>query len=88
MKHRILIKIFGNVQGVGFRLFIARKARELGIFGFVENNSDGSVEIVGEGEENNLKELIKHLQFGPGEIEKVTTQWQRFEDEFKGFEVR
>jgi len=88
MKHRIEVKIFGQIQGVGFRLFIARKARELGIAGFTQNMPDGSVEIVAEGEEEQLKELIKHLQFGPGKIEKATTQWQRFEEEFKGFEVK
>ena len=88
MKHRIEVKILGQIQGVGFRLFIARKARELGIVGFAQNMPDGSVEIIAEGEKEKLKELIKHLQFGPGEIEKITEKWSQFEDEFKEFQVK
>ena len=83
-----MVTIFGDVQGVGFRFFIAKKARELLISGYVQNLSDGSVEIIAEGEESQLKELVKHLQFGPGEIKKITEKWLRFEDEFRKFEVK
>lgn len=42
MKH-ISIRIYGRVQGVGFRVSAQKKADELGITGFVRNEPDGTV---------------------------------------------
>lgn len=41
---RFLVR--GRVQGVGFRWFVSRQARELGICGSVQNLIDGTVEVV------------------------------------------
>lgn len=41
---RFLIR--GRVQGVGFRWFVSRQARELSISGSVQNLVDGTVEVV------------------------------------------
>ena len=49
------MKVYGKVQGVGFRYYTHKKANELGLNGFVKNKPDGSVYIEAEGEENNLK---------------------------------
>ena len=43
-------RVRGRVQGVGFRFFAERAARELGVRGWVRNLPDGSVETVVEGE--------------------------------------
>ncbi len=61
----IRVTVFGHVQGVGFRWFVMRAARELGIAGWVRNNSDGSVTAHGEGTSGSLTEWEKRLAHGP-----------------------
>ena len=46
---RLHAVVRGDVQGVGFRYYVQRKARQLGLPGWVRNNEDGSVELVAEG---------------------------------------
>jgi acylphosphatase len=59
------IRVSGKVQGVFFRASTEEKARELSIKGFVKNESDGSVFIEAEGEEENLKLFIGWCKQGP-----------------------
>ncbi len=67
-EQRILYKIIvqGRVQGVGFRRACLREARFRGICGFVQNLPDGSVYIEAEGIPDQLTELVKWCQRGPG----------------------
>ena len=46
---RVHIFISGRVQGVFFRQFIQEKARELELFGWVQNLPDGRVEVIADG---------------------------------------
>ena len=55
----------GRVQGVGFRWFVEREAHVLGIRGWVRNNADGSVEVLGIGAREQLAELRSRLYQGP-----------------------
>jgi len=59
------IKVFGRVQGVGFRQGCMREARFRGVCGYVKNNSDGSVYIEAEGTEDQLKQIIEWCKHGP-----------------------
>lgn len=59
------IYVSGIVQGVGFRYFTARIAKELGIKGFVKNLSDGRVYIYAVGEERALEKFISNIRHGP-----------------------
>jgi len=58
---RLLIRVNGIVQGVGFRPFVYRLAKELGLKGFVRNDTEG-VTIEVEAEEWALQEFVKALQ--------------------------
>jgi len=62
---RVHLYISGIVQGVFFRDFTRRQAKALGIKGWVRNLSDGRVEVVGEGEEEKIKEFLQRLHKGP-----------------------
>jgi acylphosphatase len=57
--------VSGRVQGVGFRFFAERAARELGVRGWVRNLPDGSVETVAEGEEDAVSRYLARLKAGP-----------------------
>jgi acylphosphatase len=58
-------RVRGRVQGVGFRWFVEREAKMLGISGWVRNNSDGSVEVLASGTQEQLFGLRSRLQQGP-----------------------
>ena len=52
----------GTVQGVGFRYTTQRFASNLRLTGWVKNLSDGSVQMVAEGEEPVIQDLVKRLE--------------------------
>jgi len=61
----IHIRIFGRVQGVGFRAWACRKANDLDLSGWVRNRSNGSVEILAEGSDQNTDMFLSLCQKGP-----------------------
>ena len=71
MSTRFLVS--GRVQGVGFRWFVARHARSLGLAGFARNLPDGRVEVVVSGPDDALPALEQLLRSGPAnaQVERV-----------------
>ena len=59
---RFVVK--GHVQGVGFRWATRKQALQQGIFGWVQNCSDGSVEVLAKGAENTLSSFKAWLWQG------------------------
>jgi len=59
------VKVHGNVQGVFFRDTARRRAREVGVAGWVRNCSDGSVEAVFEGDEEAVGRMVQFMHEGP-----------------------
>ena len=57
--------VSGLVQGVGFRMFVAREADKLGIHGYTRNRFDGRVEVLAHGTPAALTELKAALERGP-----------------------
>jgi acylphosphatase len=86
---RVKARFYGLVQGVFFRANTRRKAKELGVKGYVMNCSDGSVEVVAEGEEQAIKELLeycsKHMPYA--QVDKVNVSYELFKNEFKSFDI-
>jgi acylphosphatase len=62
---RLEATVRGRVQGVGYRYFVLRLARRLGLAGWVANELDGSVRVVAEGAEMAIAELEQSLRVGP-----------------------
>jgi acylphosphatase len=59
------VRVEGRVQGVFFRDSCAREARALGVFGFVGNRGDGSVEAVFEGPRLAVEQMVTWCHHGP-----------------------
>lgn len=77
--------INGIVQGVGYRFFVEKIARSLGIKGYVKNLFDGRVEVFAEADEKALNELEAKLRVGPpasdvSNVEIIEEQVQGFKD--------
>ncbi|WP_299444175.1 acylphosphatase [uncultured Rhodospira sp.] len=61
----VCVRIKGRVQGVAFRDWTQRSARDLGLDGWVRNRSDGSVEAVFQGPQEAVERMIEACHDGP-----------------------
>lgn len=82
------LAISGRVQGVGFRFYMERKARELGIAGWVRNRRDGSVESMVQGDPGAVETIIQWARRGPPSAVVAEVKISEGEGEFARFEVR
>ena len=78
MRHKVEtkhlnIKIYGQVQGVFFRVTAKEKAEKLRIKGFARNEEDGAVYIEAEGEKDKLDKFLEWCKNGPdkAQVEKL-----------------
>jgi acylphosphatase len=79
----------GRVQRVGFRVFAREAALRHGINGWVRNLPDGRVEILAEGDELALTELLTDLYRGPilSHVSDIEITWKRVDVEYTSFEI-
>ena len=79
----------GTVQGVFFRQFIKEKAELLKLTGFTRNLTDGSVEVIVEGEGDKIETFAKLLSEGPehASIRNIQAEERKWSGEFKEFKV-
>jgi len=82
--------VYGYVQGVFFRAFASRRAKELGLTGYARNLPGGAVEVQAEGERKQLEELIEYLKVGPptAKVDKVVTSWSEYTGSYSNFGIR
>lgn len=89
MKKRFRAIVTGRVQMVMFRDFTARNARKLDLAGEVRNLSDGSVEVIAEGDAAKLERLLDQVRKGPtlASVEDVVVEWSEPEGGFEDFRI-
>ena len=82
------LRITGRVQGVGFRFYTERKARELGVTGWVRNRRDGSVEAVVQGASGAVETMIAWARRGPPSAVVAEVRVTDATGDFVTFEAR
>jgi acylphosphatase len=82
--------ISGLVQGVGYRYFVLQRARALALRGYVRNDYTGSVEVVAQGEDGMLQDLLGELRVGPrsAQVRGVRVEWTDEAEMYHNFEIR
>ena len=80
--------ISGRVQGVGYRYYMQRKARELGIAGWVRNRSDGTVEAVVHGSPEQVNAIVAWARRGPPSAVVAEVRVTDASGDFAAFETR
>ena len=90
MTRRFLVA--GEVQGVGFRWYVARHARGLGLTGYARNLDDGRVEVVAAGDEAALARLEALLRTGPAHARVESVEREDRQDDpqvpTRSFDIR
>ena len=80
----------GRVQGVGFRYNTLKSAQEYNLKGWVRNLRDGRVEVLAEGQHEDLNLLLADLRKGPvsADVNDVDYEFTEASGKFDRFYVR
>ncbi len=72
-----------------FRASAVREARRLGLTGWVKNKSDGTVEIVAEGEDDAIKDMMTWANHGPSaaRVDQVQVRWLAYTGDRADFRI-
>jgi acylphosphatase len=89
MNVRAHIFLNGKVQGVFFRDYISREASKRTVTGWVRNMSDGRVEAIFEGKQENVHQLIDLCRNGPPQarVSKIDIYWEQYIGNFINFKI-
>ena len=87
---RVRLIVEGRVQGVWFRDSTRREALSLGVFGWVRNRPDGTVEVQVEGPEDGVRRLTEWCQQGPpaAKVTRVREKAEEWKGEFTSFDIK
>jgi acylphosphatase len=83
------VYVSGYVQGVAYRYTAIRQARHLEVTGWVRNLRDGRVELLIEGEETQVKQMVDWCRHGPrtASVTDIETETRPYTGEFYNFDV-
>ena len=89
MPDRLHVYFSGHVQGVGFRYSVKQLSLEFDVTGWVKNLPDGRVELVAEGERNELETFQAAIPDAGLRrfIRDTQSHWSEGTGEFRGFEI-
>ena len=90
MAKQVDLKIYGMVQGIGYRYMSQKEAKKRGFTGYVTNMDDGNVEIIVQGPEEDLKDFVRwcYNGVGPAMVQKIDQNWSEVTSSFSDFVIR
>lgn len=82
--------VSGTVQNVFYRDYVQVSATELTLVGWVQNLTDGTVEVVAQGSPDVLKEFVEYLHEGSikAKVEAVSVDWKTASSVFDDFSIK
>ncbi len=85
--YRLIVK--GRVQGVSYRYFAQKNARQLGVKGYVRNLENGDVEVVAQADEALFLKFLQILQKGPllARVDRIESSELGAEFHFNDFTI-
>jgi acylphosphatase len=91
MNEKICVRavISGRVQGVFFRMETQKAAECIGVFGWVRNKRDGTVEALFEGDKDRVDRILEWCRKGPplSEVMDVSVSEEEFTGSYNRFEI-
>lgn len=89
MKKAAKLIVKGSVQGIFFRRFVKEHADDLKLRGFCRNLENNDVEIIVEGEAEQIKRLAGFVKKGPdhSQIRSVEVEERKWSGDFDGFKI-
>jgi len=89
-RKRVHLLVSGLVQGVFFRASTWTKAQKLELTGWVTNLNNGQVEIIAEGKDKNIAQLIDWAKRGStsSKVDNVKIDHEEYVGEFKSFRIK
>ena len=85
------LKIYGKVQGIGFRSFVYRVATALSLTGYVQNDKEETVTVFAQGPKEALRKLLAYCKKGSpfATVEKVDVVWKEKDGvRYDAFQIR
>jgi len=86
---RLHLIISGRVQGVGFRYFTYLTGTNLHLHGWVRNRTNGDVEVLAEGHQDNLDTFIQEIKKGPqlAQVIDLDMKWGEAQEDLPPFTI-
>jgi len=89
MQKELRAVVHGRVQMVMYRDFTRRGAKKLGLVGTVENLSNGTVEVLAQGEEAKLQKLLVRMRRGSllSKVHHIDVEWRESSKQYSDFKI-
>jgi acylphosphatase len=90
MQRRVHLIIQGLVQGVCFRMAVQDQALREGVYGWVRNSNEGSVEVLIEGKSTAVDRMIEFCRHGPRHavVKTIEIREEQWQGDFHEFGIR
>ena len=87
--YQVHLIVSGLVQGVCYRANCKEEAIKLNLIGWVRNLSSGEVEVLAQGEKENIENLIEWCKKGPphARVNNLKIEWQDKTEDLKSFKI-